>query len=138
MCSPTLHQVRAGPNESNQGGGFETVPDDPEDPWGIDSCSYLAEAPDATEISVEALAVEIAEMRAESRRIKQQQVVEKRRVAAETVSPRRARGDSPADGDDVEDDTEDDSVDMDVVGASASGACTNIDPKAALFAKPLE
>ena len=43
-----------------------------------------------------------------------------------------------AGGDDVEDDTEDDSVDMDVVGASASGACTNIDPKAALFAKPLE
>ena len=77
-------------------------------------------------------------MRAESRRIKQQRVVEKRRVAAETVSPRRARGDSPVDGDDVEDDTEDDSVDMDVVGASASGACTNIDPKAALFAKPLE
>jgi len=126
------------PNESNQGGGFETVPDDPEDPWGIDSCSYLAEAPDATEISAGELAVEIAEMRAESRRIKQQQVVEKRRVAAETVSPRRARGDSPAGGDDVEDDTEDDSVDMDVVGASASGACTNIDPKAALFAKPLE
>ena len=54
------------------------------------------------------------------------------------MPPRRARGDSPADGDDVEDDTEDDSVDMDVVGASASGACTNIDPKAALFAKPLE
>ena len=81
-------------------------------------------------------------MRAESRRIKQQQVVEQRRAQrrapAETVSPRRERGDSPADGNDVEDDTEDDSVDMDVVGASASGACTNIDPKAALFAKPLE
>ena len=74
-----------GPNESNQGGVFETAPDDPGGPWGIDSCSHLAEAPDATEISAEQLAVEIAEMRAESRRIQQQQVVEKRRVAAKTV-----------------------------------------------------
>ena len=48
------------------------------------------------------------------------------------LCPRRARGDSPAGGDDVEDDMEGDLVDMDVVGASASGACTNIDPKAAL------